>query len=377
MRRTDSGHDPSVLFLHSSNELYGADKILLEVLLSLPADERSRTEVWLPDDLPSSDGQLTKRLNEIGVSTQIVALPVLRRRYISAGGIAPLVRRLWKTLQALRKARPDVVYCTTSAMVFCLPIAKLAGVRTTVLHLQEIWAPKEARLLGLAAGFADTIICISSAARNSIPKRLRHRSRLLLNAHRASSEPLVPLETLSGPPKFLVASRWNSWKGHASLLRSWDQETSPGELIILGGPPSMGSGVDVEAIVSKLRHSSSVSIVGEVSNVTEYIDQVDFLVLPSDKPEPFGLVLLEAFARGRPVIASRAGGVLDVVRDGSNGLLFDIGEQSQLDMLLNSVNRVHAVALGSQAKRDYEDNFSIMTFETRVRQIWPEIVRRG
>ncbi|MGO4251339.1 glycosyltransferase [Paenarthrobacter sp. TAF1] len=367
-------NEPSVVFLHSSNEMYGADKILLDVLQSLPASARKRTEVWLPDDIPSSDRQLSGRLQELGVSNRVAALPVLRRRYLTVRGAFPLISRVWRTYRDLKRAKPDVAYCTTSAMVFCLPIAKLARVKRVVLHLQEIWAPREATVLGLAAEFADKIVCISRAARESLPKRLHQRSRLLLNAHRPSASPLVPLETLRGPLRFLIASRWNGWKGHFSLLSAWNQDTCPGELIILGGPPSMGTGVDVEALVRNLRHSSSVSVIGEVNDIAGYIDQADFLVLPSDRPEPFGLVLVEAFARGRPVIASRAGGVVDIVRDGHNGLLFEMGDELELRRLLNNVDRASAAALGNQAKLDFEDKFSIESFELRLRELWPEIV---
>ncbi|BCW11832.1 hypothetical protein NtRootA4_28950 [Arthrobacter sp. NtRootA4] len=136
----------------------------------------------------------------------------------------------------------------------------------------------------------------------------------------------------------------------------------------------MGTGVDVEALVRNLRHSSSVSVIGEVNDIAGYIDQADFLVLPSDRPEPFGLVLVEAFARGRPVIASRAGGVVDIVRDGHNGLLFEMGDELELRRLLNNVDRASAAALGNQAKLDFEDKFSIESFELRLRELWPEIV---
>ncbi|WP_454811346.1 glycosyltransferase family 4 protein [Paenarthrobacter nitroguajacolicus] len=275
----------------------------------------------------------------------------------------------------LQKSKPEVVYCTTSAMVFCLPLAKLAGAKRTILHLQEIWSPREAWFLGLAARYADHIFCISTAARNCLPKSLLKRSHLLVNAHRDSEMPVVPHESLKGPLKFLVASRWNTWKGHTSLLKAWDGELSPGELTILGGPPAMGVGVDVRAMVKELRHSSSIDVVGEVENIADYIDAADYLVLPSESPEPFGLVLLEAFARGRPVIASRAGGVMDVVVDGGNGILFEMGNTDQLQTVLTTARREDAIMLGREARRHFEQHFSIESYGSRLRALWKGVVK--
>ena len=124
-----------------------------------------------------------------------------------------------------------------------------------------------------------------------------------------------------GPLRFLVASRWNAWKGHRTLLEAWDTDVFAGVLVIAGSAPTVGEGVDVPRIVAGLKRPESVEIVGQIDSIFDVLDDVDALIVPSDKPEPFGLVAIEAFSRGRAVIGSAAGGLLEIVDDGVAGRL--------------------------------------------------------
>ncbi|MFE5835281.1 glycosyltransferase family 4 protein [Arthrobacter sp. NPDC056493] len=239
--------------------------------------------------------------------------------------------------------------------------------------MQEIWTGKEGKVLGLFSRPANHILCISSAAYSSLPRSLNKRAELLVNAHQDSGKMIVSRPT-RGPLRFVVASRWNAWKGHRTLLEAWDAETAPGELVILGGPPPIGEGTDIPALVANLRHPESVSVVGEVADIEAHLDVADFLILPSDSPEPFGLVVLEAFARGRSVIASRAGGVVDVVTDGSDGRLYEIKNVEALRSILQSVDRQQAIQMGSNARQTYEQKFSIFAYRKRFANFWERIL---
>jgi glycosyltransferase involved in cell wall biosynthesis len=139
----------------------------------------------------------------------------------------------------------------------------------------------------------------------------------------------------------------------------------------------MGIGVDVPELVSTIKHRACVSVVGEVEDIVPYIDAADFLILPSDKPEPFGLVLLEAFARGRAVIASDAGGVLDVVTDGTDGWLYPIGSASGLAAVLKSLDRKVAQEMGRSARLTYDERFSIGAYRGRFQQLWESLITDG
>ena len=75
--------------------------------------------------------------------------------------------------------------------------------------------------------------------------------------------------------------------------------------------------------------AGEVLFVGKQSNMTQLLSISDILLLPSDL-ESFGLVALEAMACEVPVIATRVGGVPEVVRHGVDGFLYDVGDVSSM-----------------------------------------------
>src|SRR5207302_1804065 len=84
---------------------------------------------------------------------------------------------------------------------------------------------------------------------------------------------------------------------------------------------------DAEALAGSLCVADEVTFVGKQpqSQIREYLSVADLLLLPSQS-ESFGLTALEAMACEVPVIATRVGGIPEVVEDGGCGFLFEIGD---------------------------------------------------
>src|SRR5206468_4143287 len=98
------------------------------------------------------------------------------------------------------------------------------------------------------------------------------------------------LDGRAGPLRYVVASRWNGWKGHRTLLAAWEAAGAPGRLVVLGGAPASGDRTDVPGLVAGLSDPASVQVVGEVADPSPWFVEADVVLVPSDAPEPFGLV---------------------------------------------------------------------------------------
>jgi glycosyltransferase involved in cell wall biosynthesis len=333
--------------------------MLIEMVAATSED--TAVEVWLPTDLVHPQTPLCEELIGRGVTVQHLPLPIMRRAYRRPIPLAKLAFRAWRLRSLLRKKAPSTVYCTTSAAFLAAPAARAARVPKVYGHVQEIWSASDRLALGLTGRACHRLLAISTAVVESLPPALQQRTTVVANGtpEPAESSSLVGR---TGPLQFVIASRWNGWKGHRTLLAAWDRLDAPGELVVLGGPPASGEFVDIADLVAKLRHPASVRIVGEVPDPSSYLSAADVVLMPSDQPEPFGLVAIEAFARGRPVIASAAGGLLDIVESGVNGWLFSPGDPNSLATVLQTLTRESVTVAGEQARASYEQRFTTERF---------------
>lgn len=353
------------LIVHSSDEMYGADRMLLEFVAALPAHVQARVQVWLPTDFEHNGSSLCTELDKRGIAFRHLDLPILRRRYLNARGLAGVAQRWAQVRREVAELDPEHLLLATSA-VLPLVVGLRRRSRTKVLlHLQEIWGGREGRVLGVMAGRVDQIIAISQAARDSLPERLQGRAVVVPNG---TVDPgvVAPVSERSGELVFLIASRWNSWKGHEVLLQAWEQAGGPGRLLILGGPPSLGKAVDVRGMVAASSVRDTITIVGEVPDTGAQIDQADVVIVPSTSPEPFGLVSIEAFAHGRPVIATAAGGSAEIVSEGT-GWLVPPGDAQALAEILHGLDRWVVNRSGVRARERFEDRYSITAFGAGLR----------
>ncbi len=364
-----------VLAIHSSNDMYGSDRIFLRSVTALH-EEGHDVLVWIPADATPGASTLAHEVEAIGLSVRVLDLPVLRRRYLNAQGLARIGRYAWRTSFAIRRNNVDAVYLGTSALAPLAVLARLFTSARVVAHVQELWSGNEGRVLALLSRSAHHCIAISSPVKKAMGPRLAGRTTVVVNA---VDDP-GPANPPSAPARltFLVASRWNSWKGHDLLLKAWGTSRPQGaHLLIAGAAPGVGDAFDVVAAVAALDDPSSVTVVGEVGDLRALFDKSDVVVVPSTSPEPFGLVAVEAFAAARPVIASEAGGLAEIVTAGLDGLLFPLGDEQGLARALTTAAESDLHAMGLAARATFERRFGPARFRAEFLSAWQRAASIG
>ena len=138
----------------------------------------------------------------------------------------------------------------------------------------------------------------------------------------------------------IAAGRFVEWKGFDVLIKAYSICCKNGDacfanktkLFLLGDGEE---NVALRALVDSLHLTGNVIMPGFVQDIRPYLWASDIFVLPSKEPEPFGIILLEAMASGLAPVATRAGGPLDIIKDGINGWLVQMGKVDDLSNKLN------------------------------------------
>src|SRR5262245_50979038 len=234
-------------------------------------------------------------------------------------GLVPRLARLFRSWRA------DVVHThNTRALLYGGPAARLARVRfvlQTYHGRNLVGSPREDLLFRLAARCADRIACVSEdaargMAREGLPadKPVTIRNGI---AGARSDGPVVTVARLS-PEKDI-----DTLLRAAAIAR---EEHGGLRLEIAGDGACLPA---LQTVTRELGLADRVRFLGQVRDVPAVLGRASLFVLPS-RTEGVSLTLLEAMARGLPVVATRVGGNPEVVVEGETGLLVPAGSPADL-----------------------------------------------
>jgi glycosyltransferase involved in cell wall biosynthesis len=297
-----------------------------------------------------------------------------------------------------RRAKADVIHTNGMKAHLLGGLAgRLAGV-PVLWHLHEFppegWA---GRVFRSAAGYLPALLLANSEA---VADTVRPRARAgvpvttLLNPvdveryHPGITGDQIRRELGigDGVPLIGMVAHMTPWKGHALFLEiaSLVAKTLPrARFLVVGGSiyETVGHGGYAEALrrqATALGLSGRVTFLGVRDDVPEILAGLDVLVHSPIAPEPFGLVLAEAMAAGRPVVASRCGGIPEVVEDQVTGVLVAPGNAEAFAAEVVSLLRdpVLRRELGAAGRRRAEAVFGVEAHVAGVLAAYQTVVAR-
>ena len=376
----------TILYPHSSDELYGSDRVLLNLVRRLDRD-RFRPYVLLPTDIPY-EGKLSRALEEAGVAHEALAMPVLRRRYFSPWGLPRFLSHVWQGTRGVeviaRREGAALIHSNTSAVWG----GALAASR---LQLPHVWHVHELvtnpglvrRLIAwMVARHSTHVVAISRAvAQHLLADAPELADRLSVIYDAVDTDRFSPRVDGSGLRRAWrvedadvlvgVVGRISAWKGQDFFLRAFARaaRAQPKLKAVIAGDVVPGEDwrrERLQSLAQELGVADRVLWPGYQEHAAELMAALDILVLPSIRPEPFGMVVIEAMAAGKPVIATAHGGPLESVADGETGMLVSPAEPEEMAsaLALLAGNRGLRERMGHAGRERAERLFG---FETHVR----------
>ena len=157
-----------------------------------------------------------------------------------------------------------------------------------------------------------------------------------------------------GGDHFLYVGRLSPEKGVQTLLEAWTSaDPTPGRLEIVGDGPL------AELVRERCLGHPDLEWIGARPH-PDAVSRMGFaraLIVPSESYETFGRIVIEAFARGTPVLASRRGAVQELVTPGETGDLFDAGDAEDLRRAALDVAQLDLSRMRRRARQEYLDRY--------------------
>jgi len=260
-------------------------------------------------------------------------------------------------------------------------VTTLHGTDVTVLSQDR--SLMEVMKLGIER--SDAVTAVSRSLMNQTKELFHVRQDILpiynfIDTHVFQPRPAKEIRQCFAPNQeriLLHVSNFRQVKRIPDLIHVFQQIHAqiPAKLLLVGEGPELG---EVRELVDSLHLSDEVYFLGNQDDVAPLYNAAHLFFLPSQK-ESFGLVALEAMASGVPVIASRAGGIPEVVTDGETGFLSDVGDIDS--MATNAIRLLQDADLhrrmSEAARRRAVDQFRLETKVEEYESLYGTLIGAG
>lgn len=379
-----------ILYVVSTASGYGGENALLELLRKLPGD-------FEPVVISPEEGPLVRALTGRGIRARVLPFAVLDRSYFHPVRIfaylGPAFVSFFRLTALLRELKPALVH-TNNVLILPAAMAARALRIPHVWHVREILQSYHIHPFlwniwrWIILTFSTRVICISSAVRTqfdesdkvvvihdgidteffhptrkSIPNSTRRRKGLTVGIvgrleHRRKGQDL-----------FIEAAR--------IALQSRDDL----RFVVVGHERERVEEKEQKLydMVRKYGLQKKVELRGFVprEQMPKLMNELDVLVLCSKQPEGLGIVLLEAMACKKAVIAFAEGGPLDILEDHTNGLLVPPRDVAKLaDAILALANKPKLRGqLGAEGRMTVEASFRSELTAGKMAELYREVLK--
>jgi len=366
-----------ILYVHGSAGLYGSDRSLLQLVANL---DRERFE---PIVLVPENGPLVVALQRLGVDVLVKRLCVLHRTLNPFYWSRFFIWLPW-SIRVLRqliiKRNVQLVHSNTSHIYDGALAARAARV-PHVWHIREVHTglSKIGYLLSrLIYACSDMVLVMSTAVKQAFFSQYHDNDPKIhivydgvdiaeFNPHNDGTAVREELGLGHTTPVAGVVGRLAHWKGHRLFLRAAAQvrQSLPAaRFLIVGDAVTAGDHHLKEKLVHLARGlglKDAVIFTGVRSDIPKVMAALDVLVLPSELPEPWGMVVLEAMATARPIVATRQGGPLEMVLNGETGYLVSPDDPRPMAEAILSLLQApeQARAIGRSGRHRCERYYSV------------------
>lgn len=340
-----------ILYLHAGAELYGADKVLLELVSNLDS------KYFKPIVILPNKGPLLEKLQNNNIETHVIQYPILRRKFFNFKGLIKFSKDYKYFSKELddfvKKNKINIVHVNTAAVLEGIYLKRKNKI-PLVWHIHEIIVSPKIVFYGTSAligTFATKVVTVSQAVKKHlVSSKLVSDNKVEVIYNGVKGENFENIDSTQLKNKLGIKrnenivgmiGRINSWKGQDDFLESMEPLLSKYpdlKLLIIGG---VFEGEEwrlfkLQEKIKKSKNANRIILIDFQDNIEDYYNIMDIFVLPSTNPDPLPTVVLEAMASSRPVVGYKHGGIAEMIVD-SEWLLAEVNNIEELGEIVEKL----------------------------------------
>lgn len=373
-----------IIFAHDSS-LYGASLSLLALLESLKNEQLFKILIILP-----YNGIIEQRLNKLNIEYEIIPFPrcvikksksVTQRIKVVFNYYKSYFRVLPTLLSLVHKFKPDLIYTNTSIVSIGYIISK----RLNVYHIWHIrehgdfefkYIPNKRKIINYLINSGKVIFVTNELKRNwgftKVP------NSIVVHNGVASGIRKVPIATTSNRFRIGLVGAITPQKGQSIAIDAFKlilNVYSYCELHLHGDIKNYTYYNELLILIKGYGLEDKVVFHSFTSDIESIYKDMDLLLCCSVN-EGFGRTIIEAMARGIPVIANANGGPLEIISDKVDGLLYDNSKETLAESILSILSNPKLYfEISESALRKAQNEFSLDKYTNHMLSIFRQALK--
>lgn len=370
----------NILFLHAGAEMYGADKVMLDLIRNL-----DKTKFLAHVILPC-DGILVDAMRKEGISVQVMPYPIMRRKYFNPKGIIQyglgLLKYSVKIAKIAKKRHIDIVHTNTAATLEgCFVSRKLKVPQLWSIHeiiirpkimfkMTSKWISKYSSVTVTDSGAVKKHLMTSGYFKDEKIKVIYNGVESKRFSPDSDCRYLYDEWNIPKDARIIgMMGRVNGWKGQSDFLKAANviMKKYPNVYTVFVGAAFKGEEwreKELADAIAQSPYKDRIINKGYRTDSEGIYKLYDVFVLPSTNPDPLPTVVLEAMATGKPVVSYRHGGVCEMVKEGDNGFHADV--QNPKDLAVKIMRLLNddelRKTMGENSRKRLLEQFSIEAY---------------
>ncbi len=373
----------NILLVHSSNDLYGASKILISIIELLLI---SKYSVFL---ILPKNGPLNNHPTIMKTSLTTINMGVFRKKYFHFFGLLNrslfIIKSILEIKKYIKKNDIDLLYNNTSTIISSTLAAYLSKI-PIIYHIHEIPASSKIYtkfLVNFFTLFSNKIISVSDSVKNYWISNGLSEDKIttIYNGFKFNfkSRNKPSSKTIT----FTNISRIIPYKGHLFLIELFYQLSKFRKDLILN---IIGDTLpeyeyyynELREKVNKYNLQEKINFIGFEEDIKKHLHESNFFIHCPISPDPLPTVIFEAIESNLPVICTNQGGAYEILDSGNNGLLINsLSTTKSCELIIkyiddNDLQQNHV----NDSKSFVEKNFQISSFNNNLKKLITDLVNK-